>query len=65
LLEDSLEERMEKTGGFLSDSEKTEGETKEGDMDENKVECSSKARFSSILALCGFHIHMLIIHAYF
>ncbi|KAG5244443.1 transcription initiation factor TFIID [Salix suchowensis] len=36
LLEDSLEERFEKTGGFLSDSEKPEGETKEGDMDENK-----------------------------
>ncbi|KAL3566072.1 hypothetical protein D5086_031487 [Populus alba] len=36
LLEDSIEERLEKTGGFLSDSEKTEGETKEGDMDENK-----------------------------
>eukprot|EP00258_Populus_trichocarpa_P029426 XP_024445445.1 transcription initiation factor TFIID subunit 5 isoform X1 [Populus trichocarpa] len=36
LLEDSLEERLEKTGGFLSDTEKTEGETKEGDMDENK-----------------------------
>jgi transcription initiation factor TFIID subunit 5 len=37
LLEDSLEERLEKTGGFLSDTEKMEGETKEGDMDENKV----------------------------
>lgn len=36
LLEDSLEERLEKTGFFLSDSEKTEGETKEGGMDGNK-----------------------------
>ncbi|GAV59947.1 WD40 domain-containing protein/TFIID_90kDa domain-containing protein [Cephalotus follicularis] len=36
LLEDSLEDRLEKAGSFLSDSEKTEGETKEGDMDENK-----------------------------
>ncbi|XP_050220004.1 transcription initiation factor TFIID subunit 5 [Mercurialis annua] len=36
LLEDSLEERLEKAGGLLSDSEKTEGEAKEGDMDESK-----------------------------
>uniref|UniRef100_A0A6N2KNC4 Uncharacterized protein n=1 Tax=Salix viminalis TaxID=40686 RepID=A0A6N2KNC4_SALVM len=36
LLEDSLEELLEKTGFFLSDSEKTEGETKEGGMDGNK-----------------------------
>ncbi|WCJ30379.1 Transcription initiation factor TFIID subunit 5 [Euphorbia peplus] len=35
LLEDSLEERLEKAGGFLSDSEKTE-EAKEGEIDENK-----------------------------
>lgn len=37
LLEDSLEERLEKAGGLLSDSEKTEGETKEGESEENKV----------------------------
>ncbi|XP_043807869.1 transcription initiation factor TFIID subunit 5 isoform X2 [Manihot esculenta] len=36
LLEDSLEERLEKAGGLLSDSEKTEGEAKEGDQDETK-----------------------------
>ncbi|XWS70494.1 hypothetical protein CRYUN_Cryun03dG0052800 [Craigia yunnanensis] len=36
LLEDSLEERLEKAGGLLSDSEKTEGENKEGDVDEIK-----------------------------
>ncbi|GLT85250.1 hypothetical protein SLE2022_034440 [Rubroshorea leprosula] len=36
LLEDSLEERLEKAGGLLSDSEKAEGETKEGDIDETK-----------------------------
>ncbi|GKU87364.1 hypothetical protein SLEP1_g1772 [Rubroshorea leprosula] len=36
LLEDSLEERLEKSGGLLSDSEKTEGEAKEGDVDETK-----------------------------
>ncbi|KAA8538709.1 hypothetical protein F0562_028310 [Nyssa sinensis] len=36
LLEDSLEERLEKAGVLLSDSEKTEGETKEGDLEENK-----------------------------
>lgn len=34
LLEDTLEERLEK--GLLSDSEKVEGETKEGELDENK-----------------------------
>ncbi|XP_021644951.1 transcription initiation factor TFIID subunit 5 isoform X2 [Hevea brasiliensis] len=36
LLEDSLEERLEKAGGLLSDSEKTEGDAKEGDLDETK-----------------------------
>ncbi|TYK20000.1 transcription initiation factor TFIID subunit 5 [Cucumis melo var. makuwa] len=36
LLEDSLEERLEKAAGLLSDSEKAEGETKDGDVDENK-----------------------------
>ncbi len=40
LLEDSLEERLEKGGALLSDSEKAEGETKEGYLDENKVYCS-------------------------
>ena len=28
---------MEKAAGLLSDSEKAEGETKDGDVDENKV----------------------------
>ncbi|XP_039047268.1 transcription initiation factor TFIID subunit 5-like [Hibiscus syriacus] len=37
LLEDSLEERLEKAGGLLSDSEKTEEENKEGDVDETMV----------------------------
>ncbi|KAL6213005.1 hypothetical protein ACLB2K_018220 [Fragaria x ananassa] len=36
LLEDSLEERLEKAGGMALDSERAEGETKEGDGDENK-----------------------------
>ncbi|PWA56488.1 TBP-associated factor 5 [Artemisia annua] len=36
LLEDSIEDRLDKTGGMLSDSEKTEGEAKEGEMDESK-----------------------------
>ncbi|XP_014501696.1 transcription initiation factor TFIID subunit 5 [Vigna radiata var. radiata] len=36
LLEDSLEERLEKAGTLLSDSEKGEGETKEGENDETK-----------------------------
>ncbi|KAI3494563.1 hypothetical protein L1887_40695 [Cichorium endivia] len=36
LLEDSLEDRLDKAGGLLSDSEKTEGDAKEGELDENK-----------------------------
>ncbi|XP_071737396.1 transcription initiation factor TFIID subunit 5-like [Rutidosis leptorrhynchoides] len=36
LLEDSLEDRLDKSGGLLSDSEKTEGDAKEVDLDENK-----------------------------
>ncbi|KAF8389202.1 hypothetical protein HHK36_025895 [Tetracentron sinense] len=36
LLEDSVEERLEKAGGLMSDSEKIEGEIKEGDLEENK-----------------------------
>ncbi|XP_010275775.1 PREDICTED: transcription initiation factor TFIID subunit 5 [Nelumbo nucifera] len=36
LLEDSLEERLEKAGALMSDSEKPEGETKEGEVEENK-----------------------------
>ncbi|KAJ7966256.1 transcription initiation factor TFIID subunit 5 [Quillaja saponaria] len=36
LLEDSIEERLEKAGGLLSDSEKVEGEAKEGEVDEIK-----------------------------
>ncbi|KAJ6673919.1 hypothetical protein OIU85_012884 [Salix viminalis] len=42
LLEDSLE-KIGKDGFFLSDSEKMEGETKEGGMDGNKVFLSVKA----------------------
>lgn len=37
LLEDCLEERLEKGGSLLSDSEKAEGEAKELEWDENKV----------------------------
>ncbi|KAE8691298.1 hypothetical protein F3Y22_tig00110890pilonHSYRG00715 [Hibiscus syriacus] len=37
LLEDSLEERLKKVGGLLSDSEKTKEENKEGDIDETMV----------------------------
>ncbi|KAK7410218.1 hypothetical protein VNO78_00827 [Psophocarpus tetragonolobus] len=40
LLEDSLEERLEKSGAFLSDSEKGEGEAKEGENDETKKRSS-------------------------
>lgn len=36
LLEDSIEERLEKGGGLLSDSEKADGETKDPDIEENK-----------------------------
>ncbi|TYH61262.1 hypothetical protein ES332_D07G039100v1 [Gossypium tomentosum] len=36
LLEDSLEDRLEKEGGLLSDSEKAEAENKEGDVDDSK-----------------------------
>ncbi|KAG7603409.1 Transcription initiation factor TFIID subunit 5 [Arabidopsis thaliana] len=36
LLEDSLEDRLEKTGGLLSDSEKGQGESKDGDADDSK-----------------------------
>ena len=33
-----MEECLEKTGGVLSDSEKADGETKESEWDENKVQ---------------------------
>ncbi|KAF9616499.1 hypothetical protein IFM89_029796 [Coptis chinensis] len=33
---DSIEDRLEKASSLMSDSEKTEGEFKEGDVDENK-----------------------------
>ncbi|KAL3533367.1 hypothetical protein ACH5RR_006888 [Cinchona calisaya] len=36
LLEDSLEDRMEKAGGLVPDSEKLDGEAKEGELEENK-----------------------------
>ncbi|KAK9098256.1 hypothetical protein Syun_025301 [Stephania yunnanensis] len=36
LLEDSLEDRLEKAGGLISDAERAEGETKDGDLDEGK-----------------------------
>ncbi|XP_052210285.1 transcription initiation factor TFIID subunit 5 [Diospyros lotus] len=36
LLEDSLEDRLEKAGGLLSDLEKVDGESKEGDLDDSK-----------------------------
>ncbi|XP_020237888.1 transcription initiation factor TFIID subunit 5 [Cajanus cajan] len=36
LLEDSLEERLEKAGALLSDSEKGEGDAKEGENEETK-----------------------------
>lgn len=37
MLEDSLEERLEKTGGSVPDSEKFDGDLKEGEVEENKV----------------------------
>ncbi|KAK4375211.1 hypothetical protein RND71_005888 [Anisodus tanguticus] len=45
LLEDSLEERLEKTGGSVPDSEKFDGDPKEGEVEENKkksVECGKQ-----------------------
>lgn len=39
MLEDSLEERLEKAGGLVPDSEKGDGETREGETEENKVSC--------------------------
>lgn len=36
LLEDSLEERLEKAGGLVPDPEKVDGESKEGELEENK-----------------------------
>ncbi|CAN4097915.1 unnamed protein product [Withania somnifera] len=36
LLEDSLEERLEKTGGSVADLEKLDGDPKEGEAEENK-----------------------------
>nr|XP_043629689.1 transcription initiation factor TFIID subunit 5 [Erigeron canadensis]XP_043629690.1 transcription initiation factor TFIID subunit 5 [Erigeron canadensis] len=36
LLEDSLEDRLDKAGGLLSDSEKADGDAKEVELDENK-----------------------------
>ncbi|KAM7252656.1 hypothetical protein ACFE04_008165 [Oxalis oulophora] len=37
LLEESLEDRLDKAGGLLSDSEKTDGENKEVEIEEPKV----------------------------
>ncbi|KAJ8560256.1 hypothetical protein K7X08_004314 [Anisodus acutangulus] len=45
LLEDSLEEQLEKTGGSVPDSEKFDGDPKEGEVEENKkksVECGKQ-----------------------
>ncbi|KAG5225196.1 transcription initiation factor TFIID [Salix suchowensis] len=50
LLEDSLEELLEKTGVFLSDSEKTEGETKEGGHGWEQGIMLIKSCFSSIIS---------------
>lgn len=36
MLEDSIEDRLEKAGGLLSDSEKVDGESKDGDNEDNK-----------------------------
>ncbi|KAM6592321.1 hypothetical protein CsatA_000024 [Cannabis sativa] len=49
LLEDSLEERLEKTGGLLSDSEKPEGETKESEWEENKKRSADGGKQGSIV----------------
>ena len=37
MLEDSIEDRLEKGGGLLLDSEKVDAENKEGENEENKV----------------------------
>jgi len=37
MLEDSIEDRLEKAGGLLSDSEKVDAESKDGDNEDNKV----------------------------
>ncbi|CAB4265859.1 unnamed protein product [Prunus armeniaca] len=47
LLEDSFEERLEKAGALLLESEKAEGETKEGDWDENKKKSIEGAKQGS------------------
>ncbi|PPD74435.1 hypothetical protein GOBAR_DD28632 [Gossypium barbadense] len=49
LLEDSLEERLEKAGGLLSDSEKTEEENEEGDVDETKKRSIEGGKQGNIL----------------
>ncbi|CAE6120148.1 unnamed protein product [Arabidopsis arenosa] len=49
LLEDSLEDRLEKTGGLLSDSEKGQGESKDGDADDSKKRSSEIGKQGSSL----------------
>lgn len=48
MLEDSLEERLEKTGAPNMDSEKADGEAREGEVEENKVVCLYRDFHSSL-----------------
>ena len=52
MLEDTLEERLEKAGALLSDSEKGEGEVKDAENEDNKVLFSLKPQclFPSFLS---------------
>ena len=65
MLEDSLEERLEKTGSLLSDLEKVEGETKEGDLDESKVknmlQMSVLCTLHSVLRACACSVSFFFI----
>lgn len=53
LLEDSLEERLEKAGGLVPDSEKVDGEAKEGELEENKV---INGRFLVVYLVFAFYL---------
>ncbi|KAG2316689.1 hypothetical protein Bca52824_019811 [Brassica carinata] len=49
LLEDSLEDRLEKTGSLLTDSEKGQGESKDGDVDDSKKRSTETGKQGSSL----------------
>ncbi|XP_022889777.1 transcription initiation factor TFIID subunit 5-like isoform X1 [Olea europaea var. sylvestris] len=53
LLEDSLEERLEKAGDRITDSDKADGEVKDGDLEENKIQ---PFKFTCIFRLFFVHV---------